>query len=449
MNIGRSSFPMAHKTLAVLMIASVVSLLDRQILSLLLIPVRADLGISNTQVSLLQGFAFAAVYAFAGLPIGYAADRFNRRNIIIAGIMFWSLMTALCAFADSFWMLFLARIGVGLGEACLHPAAYSLISDYFPKEQRGRAFGLFAAAATIGISVSLFAGAAVIGALGSGDVTFWPFGTLAMWKATFLIASLPGFLVGVALLFVKEPPRKELAGASQLTSGFPAFLVRRRGILALVFCAYGLINFAGYGVLAWMAAAYVRIYGLSLSAAGFVVGAIMLVASIAGALLGGTLADRWSANGRVGGRFLVVVMSGIGGGLSFIAWWATDNFALSIILGIAAFTMQVAAVSTAPSVIAEIAPNQFRGQLAALYLLITGLGGIAAGPTAIAFVTDAVFGYDAGLRWALIIVPAPAVLLAALLAWLGRGYYSRTMQFAPTHMDGVQTAPFPPRRTLA
>ena len=421
----RSSKSTAAYALAVLMIASVVSLVDRQILSLLLLPIRTDLELSDTGVSLLQGVAFAAVYAFAGLPIGRAVDRYNRRNIIIAGVTIWSVMTALCGFADSFWALFLARVGVGMGEACLHPAAYSLISDYFPPERRGRAYSLFGGAATIGISVSLFAGAAVIAMLGSGQVDAGPFGSLAMWKAAFLIASLPGFVVVLALLFMREPPRLERAETGHAAPGFLPFLRRRKGVISLVFAAYGLINFAGYGVLAWMAAAYVRVHGLSLPQAGFAVGGIMLVASIAGALLGGTLADRWSARGLPGGRFRVVVMSGLGGALAFTAWWGTDHLALSFLFGTIAFTMQVAATSTAPSVIAELAPNDYRGQLSAVYLLVTGLGGVAAGPTLIALVADYGFGTEDGLRYAMIIVPALAVLGAAALAWRFRHYFSQ------------------------
>jgi len=446
MAAGRSS-SMARRALAAMMIASVISLLDRQILSLLLIPIRADLDISDTQVSLLHGLAFAAVYAIAGLPIGYAADRLNRRNIIIIGIVMWSLMTALCGFANSFWALFLARVGVGLGEACLHPAAYSLISDYFPKERRGRAYGMFGAAATVGISVSLFAGAAVIGLLGQDGVTLWPLGRLPMWKAAFLIASLPGFIVALMLFFIREPERREIAAAHHAPTGLGAFLRQRRGVIALVFAAYGLINFAGYGVLAWMATAYVRVYGLSLASAGFMVGVVMLFASIIGAFLGGTLADRWNARGIAGGRFRVVVLSGVVGAFAFAAWWAIDSFALSFLFGVIAFTMQVASTSTAPSVIADVAPNQFRGQLSALYLLVTGLGGIAAGPTAIAFVSDMAFGYDDGLRWAIIIVTVPALLLAALLAWIFRGYYSRAVAQPPAEiLNTEQIGLFPGKR---
>ncbi len=402
--------------LAVLMAASVVSLLDRQLLSLLFIPISADLGLSDFGVSLLQGFAFAALYAFAGLPMGWWADRHNRRNLIIFGVTMWSVMTALCGLADSFLTLFLARVGVGLGEACLHPAAYSMICDLFPPERRGRAYALFGAAATLGIAISLFAGAAVIGVLaGVGDIVL-PFGTLALWKAAFLVASVPGLVVAVLLLlFVREPERRERLTRSG--GGFLPFLRSRSSAIAVAFAVYGLINFAGYGVLAWAATAYVRLYGMTIAQGGITLGVILLIGTIAGAPLGGYLSDRWVRKGRRGGGLLVPVMSGSVGALAFAGWWLTHSYVASIAFGGLAFAMQIASTATAPSVIAALAPNEFRGQLAALYLLLTGLFGIAAGPSAIALVTDQLFGRPEALREALILVPVPAVLAAALLAW--------------------------------
>ena len=417
------------------MIASIISLLDRQILSLLLIPIRADLGISDTAVSLLQGFAFAAVYTLAGLPIGYAVDRWSRRNIIIAGVLSWSAMTALCGLANGFWMLFLARVGVGLGEACLHPAAYSMISDLFSDQRRGRAFAAFGGAGTVGIAVSLFAGAAVIALIGADGIHLGPLGWLPMWKAAFIIASLPGFVVGLALLFVREPERHEVGTAAQ-ASGFGQFLRQRWRLITLTFTSYGLISLAGYGAIAWMATGYVRIYGVSLASAGYIVGGIILVASVTGALVGGFATDRWYTRGTPGGRFRMVIYSGLIGAAAFALWWSTDSMALSLVGGVVAFTMQVAVSTSAPSVIAGIAPNEFRGRLSALYLLVTGMSGIAAGPTAVAFFTDHVFGYDGALRWSIICVTVPALLLAALCAWLSRHYYSRCMSDWSTRHQG-------------
>lgn len=415
----------ATASLALLMVASIISLIDRQILSLLLIPIRNDLGLTDTGVSLLHGLAFAVVYCLAGLPIGYAVDRYNRRNIVIVGIVFWSAMTALCGLATGFWLLFLARVGVGLGEACLHPAAYSLISDLFPPERRGRAYAAFGAAGTIGISASLFGGAAVIALIGPGGITIWPLGHLPMWQAAFLAVSIPGFLLALILPLLREPPRREHAGQQLSASGFAGFVWANRGVIGLVFLCYGLISFAGYGVMAWMATGYVRQFGLSLAAAGFVVGVIMLAASIVGAVIGGMLTDRWHARELPGGRFLMVVPSGIIGSMAFAGWWSASSFGWSMAGGIVAFSMQVAAATTAPSVVAALAPNEYRGQLAAFYLLVTGLFGIAAGPTAIALITDHVFADDAALRWSIICATVPALLLAAAIAWASRHYYSR------------------------
>ncbi len=153
----------AKYLLGVLLAAMVISLLDRQILSLLVEPIRHDLGLSDTQISLLQGLAFAALYAVMGIPFGILADRVNRRNLIACGVLVWSVSTILCGLSRNFPELFLARVGVGVGEACLSPAAYSLISDSFARERRGRALGLLSAAGNFGLVASLFLGRVLTG----------------------------------------------------------------------------------------------------------------------------------------------------------------------------------------------------------------------------------------------------------------------------------------------
>ena len=146
----------------VLMLAYMNSFIDRQILSLLVEPIRADLGISDTQVSLLAGLAFSIFYTLMGVPLARLADQSNRRNIILVGIGSWSIMTALCGAAQNFWQLFLARIGVGVGEAALSPAAFSMIADYFPKQRLARAISVYSMGVYFGAGLALMIGGVVI-----------------------------------------------------------------------------------------------------------------------------------------------------------------------------------------------------------------------------------------------------------------------------------------------
>src|SRR5262245_37061055 len=190
----------------VLMLCNTLSFIDRQILGLLVTPIKAELGISDTSIGLLQGLAFGIFYTLLGIPMGRIVDNGNRRNLVAAGIFCWSLMTALCATARGFWTLFAARMGVGVGEATLSPSAFSLLSDYFPKERLGTALSVFSMGIFVGSGLALIIGGLVIGAVGS-------------WRLTFLIVGLPGLLATLLVFTLKEPLRKNLLGGkvSQLS----------------------------------------------------------------------------------------------------------------------------------------------------------------------------------------------------------------------------------------
>src|SRR5712691_1532753 len=189
----------------VLMVCYTLSFIDRQILSLLVGPIKRDLGITDTRVGLLQGLAFALFYTLLGLPMGRFADRGSRRNLIALGVFFWSLMTAVCSVARSFWSLFFARMGVGVGEATLAPSAFSLISDYFPRERLGTALSIYAMGIFIGSGLALIVGGTVVGAVTHLPAIDLPvLGTIASWRLTFLIVGLPGLLVGLILYTIRE-----------------------------------------------------------------------------------------------------------------------------------------------------------------------------------------------------------------------------------------------------
>jgi MFS family permease len=195
-----------------------LSYMDRVILSLLVAPMKRDLGISDTRVGLLQGLAFGLFYTFMGLPLGRIADTRNRRNLIAAGVVLWSIFTSACSLARSFWMLFLARMGVGVGEASLSPAAYSLIADYFPREQLGVAISVFYMGIYLGTSVSLLLTGLVIDALSHAPTVTVPLlGIMASWRVTFLIVGLPGVLFALLAYTFREPARRGVLRIAQQT----------------------------------------------------------------------------------------------------------------------------------------------------------------------------------------------------------------------------------------
>ena len=192
--------------LALLLLAYTCSFIDRQILSLLVQPIRADLEISDTQLSLLQGISFAFFYSILGIPFGMVADRWHRRNLIIAGLLAWSVATAFCGLVDTFGGMFIGRMAVGVGEACLAPAAYSLISDSFRPEHRGRALTLYSSGSYVGAGLALVAGGGVIAFSGDASAVLAKLGfERAPWQTVFLVVSLFGIVLAPFLLFIREP----------------------------------------------------------------------------------------------------------------------------------------------------------------------------------------------------------------------------------------------------
>jgi MFS family permease len=200
-----------YYVLSVLILAYIVSYIDRTMLTLLVDPIRATLKISDFEVSLLHGFAFAIFYTVLGLPMGRLADRHNRRNLIVGGILVWSVATALCGFARNFWQMFTARVSVGVGEATLSPSAYSMLSDCFPPERRSRVLSIYTSAIYLGAGIATFGGGALIAYV--PGVTIAGFGYHEPWQVIFMIIGLLGVPVALALLTVREPLRRGAAVA--------------------------------------------------------------------------------------------------------------------------------------------------------------------------------------------------------------------------------------------
>jgi len=282
----------ARFTLTVLLIAYILSFVDRQILNLLVGPIRQDLAISDVQMSLLQGLAFALFYVTLGLPIGRLADRLSRKLIIVCGIFFWSLMTITCGFAASFGMLFLSRMGVGVGEAALSPAAFSMLSDSFPPERLARATSIYTMGITVGGGLAYIVGGNVIDFISTADATSLPLlGQLRPWQMTFLIVGFPGLLVALLAATLKEPKRLRLATESSsavppsLGEVFGYLRAHRRHYLP-IFASVSLLSLLGYGYLNWYPAFLTRTYGWRLGEVGRYFGMIYLVFGTAGAFSG-------------------------------------------------------------------------------------------------------------------------------------------------------------------
>jgi MFS family permease len=363
------------------------SFVDRQILSLLVPSIKRDLGVSDTQIGLLGGLAFALFYTFMGLPIGRLVDTRNRRNIIALSVVVWSLFTSACAGAKTFFTLFLTRIGVGIGEAGLGPAAYSLIADYFPKHMIGRATSVFYFGLFFGSSLALLVGGITVDALArTPTVTVPILGAIASWRVTFLIVGLPGVVFALLTFTIREPLRK---GVLLTSAGRPAkasfaelwtqMRLRWQTILGI---PIGMI-FQGsctYAVNLWVPIYFLRVHHWTAGQTGKALAFIMIIFACSGMYIGGLLSDRWQKNGIGDGPIRVALLSGVGI-LLFLApaTMVNNAYATLSLLAIGMFFMSLP-MGTSVAALQLIFPNQVRGQVAAIFLFALNLGGQTIGP---------------------------------------------------------------------
>jgi len=410
----------------VLMLCYALSFVDRAILGLLVPQIEADLGISDTLMGLLQGFSFAIFYAVMGLPLGRIADRANRRNLIAICIAFWSFFTAGCAGAKSYASLFLARMGVGIGEAGLHPASYSMLSDHFAKERLGKALSVYYMGQVLGSSLALSVGGTVVQIVTrKPDVTLPVLGSIASWRLTFLIVGLPGLLFALLLFTLREPVRKGMLrtslGKEKLSLGETFAEVRKRW-QSVAGISVGFIFHAAclYGFTAWVPPYFLRVHGWSIGEAGRALGLLVITFGCAGLYLGGFLSERWQRRGFVDAPLRVAIPCAIGIILFLVPAMLMPTAAWSLaLIGPGVFCL-VLPMGTVGAALTIIFPNQVRAQVSALYLFILNLGGQSLGPLLPGVFTDYLFKDKkmVGASFALTMAISGSIMLAIYLATL-------------------------------
>ena len=418
----RSDWPPASQaryTVIVLMVAYLFSYVDRQILSMLVGPIKADLGLSDTEISLLHGLAFALFYTLFGIwPIGTWADKGNRRNIIAGGVFFWSLLTAVCGRMTSFAGLFAARVGVGVGEAALTPTAYSMLADYFPPEKRGRALGLFSMGVYFGIGVAIMLpGARVqyVSVLPPFDLPL--IGEIRGWQIPFLLLGPPGILVALWVMSVQEPPRQGVTAELPSIRAVIAHLLVHKGFYLNFFFGVACLTLLFNGIAFWFPAHLMRSFGVDALFVAFTYGPIMFFAGAAGILTGGILADRWRANGDRTAEIRVALLSVLFLWPSAIATFQAGDVTLALILAVPTLFFSSFPFGAASSAIQLVTPNQLRARVSAIYLLVINIVGIGLGATVASAISDHIFADESrigdGVSW-VAFVSAP---VAGLLFW--------------------------------
>lgn len=408
---------------AALFVAYLFSFIDRMLIGLLVEPIKADLSITDTEISLLQGLAFAIFYTVAGLPIGRLIDRSRRVGIIAAGVALWSFMTALCAWAGSFWHFFLIRMGVGVGEATLSPAAYSIISDSFPRRRLGLAMGVYGLGSAIGAGVAFLVGAAVIGLLSNAESVHIPIlGEYRVWQVAFLVVGVPGFLVAALFHFLPEPVRLDsttnpAALEPVSLSEVWSFVRRQAPLLIGLILAASMVNLGLQGAIAWLPAMFMRVHALDISSAGYVVGSALIVGGLIG-LIGGGFAGDWHKGGSSAGRLQVCALATAFGVIGAVLFPLAESVAAAWFGFVLFFAAAAVTIGAAPSILQQVVPNRMRGVLSASYLFCITAIGVGLGPTVMAGLSDLFFVSAGGIRYAMaIICPASYLCALALFVW--------------------------------
>ena len=391
--------------LGVLVVVYTFNFIDRQILSILIEPIKKDLGLSDTQIGLLTGFAFAAFYATLGMPIARIADRGNRRNLIALSLAIWSAMTALSGVAMNFWHLLIARIGVGIGEAGCSPSSHSIISDYYPARSRATALGVYSLGIPVGILFGFYMGGMINELFG--------------WRTAFFVVGLPGLALAVLVRFtVREPPRGMAEGRTA-EADLPgvretlAYLLKKRSFRHLAFGA-ALTAFVGYGFVNWTPSFLIRSHGMTTAEAGKWLGLLVGIAGGAGISLGGYLADSW---GRRDTRwYLWIVGVALLVGLPFsIAAFLAPSKEQALMFLVVPIVLGNFYQATTFSQTQGLVGLRMRAVAAGVLLFIINIIGLGAGPTFVGFVADLLqprFGAES-LRYTLVLCSLVNIWAAA------------------------------------
>jgi MFS family permease len=398
----------------VLIGTAILSYTDRQVLSLLVDPVRHDLGITDTQISVLLGTAFAVVYGVAGIPFGLLADRVSRRNLILLGVVVWSLGTLACAEARGFAALFAARIVVGLGESVLSPAAISLISDYFPPSRRGIAVGAFLSGIAIGSGASILIGGGVLHLVEVGAFAGTPLSGLASWRLVLLWLGSPGLLWALALLLVREPARR----LAEVSPEGGAALGRADGIslwsVAPLYFVVATASLVDNAVGAWAPSLIIRNFHRDGAQVGLDLGLLLTVGFGGGVLLGGWLADRAGRGGRWSRKLVVCLTAS----LAIVpASWGMNAGEYAVVMAAVPAYFALSGIVTACgfSSILDAVPNRRRGVAMSISFFLNVAIGAGLGPTCVALVSAHLFGEAAGLGPAIASTAGAGYLIAALV----------------------------------
>ncbi|MGF7154829.1 MFS transporter [Novosphingobium gossypii] len=418
----------------VLTLAYTVSFIDRQVLNLLVGPIKAEFGLNDTQLSLLQGVAFTSAYVIMSPLFGRIADVGSRKGVLMFGIVLWSIGTSCCGLARSYWQLFLARFGVGGAEACLTPAAWSIIADAFPPRMIPRAFSVYMMGPYLGGGLALIFGGLLLRGAESWDLSAIPLlGAMKPWQLVFFLAGVPGLAIAVMMLFVKEPVRRSAAGASsgqapKMTGEEIRATFRRwRGFYGNFYTGMPLFIVTLYAFPAWMPTVLIRKFGVPAAQVGVEYGIAVLVTGSLGVLVSPWVARLAERLGRRDSLMLVPLIACAAMVPLSLALMAATTYRSAFVIATAASLVYSLPQALSSSALQLVTPNRMRGIASSIYVFVVSIAGLALAPTAVALITNHVFNDEGRVGDSLAITCAVAAAAGAVFLFRALPAYRRML----------------------
>ncbi len=425
----------AYYSLIVMTIVVMFTVIDRQIMSVMIEPMKETYQVSDTMIGLLVGAAFSITYGIAGLPIARFADQTNRRNLVAASIGFWSFCTAACGICQNYWQIFIARLGIGIGESGYGPAAWSIATDNFPREKVAMATGTYGIGAMVGTGMAMFMGGAVLALVQGMPLVELPFGgVIHPWQWAFIVVGLPGLLWALVVMTTKEPPRRGVAAGEKS----PKVPLKELGkwlkddwrTYTAVIPASGMKQLIAAGQQVWGVTFFHREFDWSVSYSAVMMGLMTIIVSPVAMILGGKLSEYLAKNGRHDANLRVVIY-GLLGSVPCLAlapqlpngYASLTLFGVGIFIGTLGFGPGIAAFQV-------ITPNRMRAQVSALSQFGSNVLAYALAPVIVALFTDFVFRDPAMLKYSMTATTLSMGIIALLLALQGLKSYGRSYERA-------------------
>lgn len=415
--------------LVFLLLAYFMFFVDRNILTLLVAPVRHDLSINDTQMGILNGYSFSVLSGLCAIPFAWWADRKSRRDTLVFGISLWGLCTIASGFTTTFTELLFTRMGLGVAEAALSPAAFSLISDYFPPSRRGFAVGIYGIGGFGGIGLSYLIGGAVLAAFRGVPLVSLPLvGETSLWHAAFIVVGFITLMLGLLTLTIREPPRigsLERTAAGSDEKGFFEHLKHHWGAFWLVIGGYMCLGILAIGWFAWLPTYFIRVFKMPAISAGIEVGWVTTIGGVVGAVVGGYIADWLMRRNARGGKLPTLA-------IMFVMWipcalgilFSTSPRISLFWAGLFTFMDGIGFMQYG-NVMQEMFPPHLRARAVASWNVCSSMLSYGIGPFTFGLATDYVFHGDDGLRFTIGLISLPVIAVGFCCAWFGRKPYDR------------------------